>query len=348
MTESFSENGLRAGLALLADCVPEPEAGDLIAAQRAWAAGRRAPRRTGLARLARERPALVWPVVAACAVAFVLVVASVVSSMVPLARSAPSPAEPILGPGALPEHVYVAPAWTPSVADRPLARAAYVVKVQDRSGLGLRGMVVSADDGAYRQVPAAAADGVLSWDGRRLAWAEKPGLTRTSLAVVHVLDLPTGKARQVRLRLDGAVDTLVDGLAFDHVGERLALWGSTSRDGTSGTSVLGVVDVGALGTDEPLRLVSSCASTCFGPVAWLADGRLAYPEAGPTIDGLRGVTGVAVPADPRQSWGTNLVGAGHRLALDAVGRTRYFAATTGSGGEAPAGRPYSRMGTGQS
>ena len=334
MTDPFSDNDFRGALALLADAAPEPAATDLVAAQAAWAVAHRPawPVRTmrGVAaavrRTLRTRPWVAWPVLAAAAAAVVLLAVALAPSV---RLSAPQPAAPPAGPGALPERLYVAPEWTPSVTAAPIPRAAYLVDVRNPRGSGPgRELLVGADGGTYRRLPGPTSAATLSPDGRRVAWAAGQPGTGPSIAVVEVLDLPTGRVRSVRVPSVYGVQTSVDGLVFDAAGTRLALWGQDSADGAVSRGIVRVLGLGEVGSDQPLRTIDGCR--CGGPVTWLDDGRLGYePQyaASGVFEDLEDVATAALPPAPVEGDATSLGGVGPALLVDGSGTTRYAVAS---------------------
>lgn len=324
MTDPFGDDEFRSALALLADAAPEPRTTDLVAAQAAWELAHRPapPVRlvTGARRTLRTRPWLAWPAAAALAVAVALVALAVAPSV---RLTAPQPAAPPAGPGAVPERLFVAPPWTPSATDAPIARAAYLVEVQEREaadrGERARLMVVGADGGDYRRLPDDAGIAALSPEGSRVAWV------RTSSdggqAVVEVLDLPTGRVRDAVVHSAFGVTTTVDGLAFDGAGRRLAVWGGDSADGVISTGLVVVLDLGEVGLRAPLRGVERCR--CAGPLAWLDDGRLAA-EPGTPLAVLDRTATAVLPGDPRaEPESTSLGGVGTDLLVDGSGVIRW-------------------------
>lgn len=308
MSDPFSANEFRGALALLADAAPEADVTDLVAAQSAWAVAHRPvwPVRVLAAacRSLRDRPWVAWPVLAAAAAAVLMLAVSLAPSV---RLSAPQPAQAPSGPGALPQRVWAPGAWTPLVTEQPVARAAYLLTAGDRQRHGadggdagtVRTYVVSADDGGvYRRLPGRPDGAVLSPDGRRVAWWEKPvgpgdqGVPAESTVVV--LDLGTGTVRTVAVRSRWGVDTSVGGVVFDPAGTRLAVWGSDSWDGSSGRGAVHVVDAGPVGTARPLRITRLCP--CGGePLAWFGDGRLGYDGKDFPVPSGAGVTTQLLP-----------------------------------------------------
>ncbi|MBI4942586.1 MAG: hypothetical protein HY830_17735 [Actinobacteria bacterium] len=317
--DPFAENDIRSVLTLLAEERPEPAVTDLVAAQQAWALAHRPALPLRLARsvrgavrtAVREHPRLVLPALAGLALVLVL---GALALLPAVHVSRPQPATTPSGPGALPDRVWAPPPGTPLVTDRPLSRAAYVIRASDEQqtveearasdgsgGAGeVRSYVVGADAGEYRRLPQSSESTVLSPDGRRVAWATAPevdGLrTRPSTTVV-VLDLPTGSQREVIVPGVWNAGSSVDGLAFDRSGTRLAVWGGANYDPSAGVSTAHVVEMGAVGSSAALRLQRLCME-CAGPLAWFADGRLGVEVVDEqlAVTGGPGVTVSPMPA----------------------------------------------------
>ena len=198
----------------LADELPGPRTSHAAAAQAAWTARRRPPRRAWV------------PVAAVCAVAAVLLLVAVAPTS-GLRRGAQ--VTPASGPGALPVRVFAPPSWTPLVTEAPVERAAYVLATREvRRGPFSRGIapvVVSADGGAYRVLPWHEGDHGLSLspDGRRVAWVQGGfGGPETRTRVV-VLTLATG--RLVAQPDDARAPSSAEGTSWSDDGTRLVVWG---------------------------------------------------------------------------------------------------------------------------
>ncbi|WP_088314686.1 hypothetical protein [Kineosporia sp. R_H_3] len=337
--DPFEENDFRAVLTLLAEDRPEPAVTDLVAAQQAWALAHRPALPLRVARsvrdavrtAVREHPRLVLPALAGLALVLVLGALAVLPA---LHVSRPQPATTPSGPGALPDRLFVPPASTPLVTDEPISRAAYLVVAGRPNGDGnipdQAGYVVGADGGEYRRLPEGAESGVLSADGRLLAWAvpkpegdgERPV---RALARVRVLDLATGRTGDVTLPSVFNADTSVDGLDLDAPGRRLVVWGRDSYDGVSAVGAAFLVDLSPFvdGDDAPV-LLDRCLR-CQGPLAWLADGRLgSITQEGAPVVRLGGLGAVDLPPDPRTE-GTSTIGlVGPAILVDAAGTTTYW------------------------
>ncbi|WP_088290662.1 hypothetical protein [Kineosporia sp. A_224] len=317
--DPFEENDFRAVLTLLAEGRPEPAVTDLVAAQQAWALAHRPALPLRVARAvreavrtaAREHPRLVLPALAGLVLILVLGALAVLPA---LHVSRPQPATTPSGPGALPDRLWAPWPGTPLVTDRPLSRAAYVIRANDEQqtveearasdGSGaageVRSYVVGADTGEYRRLPESSESTVLSPDGRRAAWATAPevdGLRTQPSTTVVVLDLPTGSQRQVTIPGVWNAGTSVDGLAFDRSGTRLAVWGGANYDTSAGVSTAHVIEMGAVGSSAGLRLQRLCMN-CAGPLAWFADGRLGVEVVDErlAVTGGPGVTVSPIPA----------------------------------------------------
>lgn len=194
----------------------------------------------------------------------------------PSARSiAPAPARVPPGPGALPSTLYVPPPWTPSVAERPISRAAYLLEVWGDDDDPAAAdpvdapVVVGADGGEYRTVPAARDWGytLLSRDGRRLVGVarEEEGADARGDVLTWV-DLATGRTSALRLAGLWGAGYDIDGVALTSDGRRVAVWGSdqTSKSFGRPGSLLVDLDAG--------RIERLCS--CSTPLAFTADGRL--------------------------------------------------------------------------
>ncbi len=248
---------LHEALSHLADAAPAPADGHLPAARMAW---RTRPRR------------LVWvlPSLALAAAALLLTLV-----VVPTVQTAPPAVAPI-GPGALPERLFVPPPWTPRVLDRPVVRAAYVVATSFKGFGGLSeavgAVVVSADGGDYRTLPWQNGDHGLSLspDGRRVAWVRGASTGATSTNNAVVLTLATGSLLTAR---NGVTDA--QGTTWSRDGRSLAVWGVdyvTPNDSSAGVANVYLLDA------QTLRSRPG-GGTGYGPVA-VSGGRVVVSPAG--------------------------------------------------------------------
>lgn len=337
--DPFEENDFRAVLTLLAEDRPEPAVTDLVAAQQAWALAHRPALPLRVARsvrdavrtAVREHPRLVLPALAGLALVLVLGALAVLPA---LDVSRPQPATTPSGPGALPDRLFVPPTSTPLVTDEPISRAAYLVTAGRPNSDGnipdQAGYVVGADGGEYRRLPDGAESGVLSADGRLLAWAvpkpegdgEQPV---RALARVRVLDLATGRTGDVTLPSVFNADTSVDGLDLDAAGRRLVVWGRDSYDGVSAVGAAFLVDLSPFVDGDGAPVLLDRCLRCQGPLAWLADGRLgSITQEGAPVVRLGGLGTVDLPPDPRTE-GTSTIGlVGPAILVDAAGTTTYW------------------------
>lgn len=275
----------------------------------------------------------------ALAVAAVLALGAAAATLLP-PRLLPAPGTPATaptGPGALPRTLHLAPRWTPSVTDRPISRAAYVVvaplpldATAGRMSPSSRVWVVGADDGALRRLPTAGPYAVdLSADGRFVAWAgdevvdaapragtlDENGdpVERLDGDVVAVLDVRTGTVRRVTVGAPDGAEFVVTGLRLDATGARLLVWGVTGARHRPRLDVpaVAVVDVATGG----VRPLCGPASATDAAAAWRSPDVVAAAGCGPLHLGpwypvpsgdaarrLAAVRVVPLPAEPAEDF----------------------------------------------
>ena len=242
---------------------------------------RRALARRRRTRRQARRRTTGWLLAAAAAAVLVAVLVPGVPRLI----SQPPAAVPTGEPGALPDRIFAAPPWAPSVTDAPIARVALVVETQvivsDWSRSNVRGpMLVSADGAQYRSLPGHDVYNVsVSPDGRRVAWSDVapydslPGTPSTPSpgtvpATAHWVTTATGRQAQADLAVDGR-PTVISALTWSPTGEWIAV-SLRYRAGDSGTaqeSGLSVVDT------RTGRVWPACGP-CWNDVAFDAAGRL--------------------------------------------------------------------------
>lgn len=317
--EPLQENAVRELFEALAATAPPPSRTDLEAARLAWQppSGRAAPRwmpllRRGFAAL-RRRPWVAVPALVALAAVLLL---TVVAGLPSFRLADPSPATTPSGPGALPATLWAPPPGTPSVGDAPISRAAYVLSALDGAA-GWRVAVVGADRGEYRLLPYGEADDgfSLSADGRTAAWLRANG---DGGHLVVVLDLTTGRTREVRVPGQFGRGVTVDHLAVSPTGDRVLLVGGDPFGGGLGFASAYLVD---LRSGTPTRLTLPLEG-----VAWTSDGRpvLAVPPE-PLVDRSVVPAGALVAPDRAagREGGLGGIGPGEGLVVSQDGRTRY-------------------------
>lgn len=143
--------------------------------------------------------------------------------------AAPSPAAG-KGPGSLPDHLVVPPAWVPSVAEAPITRAALAVIAPDPGSsepVKARILLVGADGEGYRSLPGKGLNVSLSPDGRRVAWynvdAGGPGGGYPDRATARWLQTSDGEVHSVRLRPLDAFGVEITDTTWSPDGRRLAI-----------------------------------------------------------------------------------------------------------------------------
>lgn len=198
--------------------------------------------------------------------ASLVAVATLLLALLPVAqRALPQPADVPRTPAGVPRSLVTPPGWIPTVTERPVSRALYVVSAAGpvNDGPEYDGLVapprgpwiVGADGGELRALPVDASVGAndvralaLSPDGRWVAWTTSGRYgSSTRLDVVEVR---TGARRTLDLPGSGRRGFDVLGVAFSPDGGRLALWGTDTGAGVQ-TTRLAVLDVRA-GTHLPL------------------------------------------------------------------------------------------------
>ncbi|WP_088287130.1 hypothetical protein [Kineosporia sp. A_224] len=254
--------------------------------------------------------------------ASLVAVATLLLALLPVVqRALPQPADVPSGPGGIPRSLVTPPEWIPTVTERPISRAVYVVSALGpvNDGTAYDGFVtpprgawvVGADGGEVRALPIArSVDDVgavaLSPDGRRVAWTS--GGRYGSSARVDVVEVSTGAGSTFDLPGSGRRGFDVVGLAFSPDGGRLALWGTDPVAGGRPVRVA-VLDVRA-GTQVPL---TRGASGTTGPTCRFDDDeftKVVAAWAPPTAEGATLLTpGCQVEPDGAAVLGVDVAGA---------------------------------------
>jgi hypothetical protein len=216
-----------------------------------------------LAARRRRRRAIGAPVAAMAGVGAVVVIATVAlhgrPSLAPVVTPPPTtasssasvtPAPPAIGPGSVPDRLFVPPKKVLSVLDHPIARAAVLYDT------GAAQILVSADGDVVRGLPSAGSGGYfpmgfeLSPDGARVAYgwnkadysSAEAGQVQTEL---RILTLATGEVQRVPLPGAG-LGVLVQQILWSADGRRLIVEAisitSASPDGEGGTIEVVLVD----------------------------------------------------------------------------------------------------------
>lgn len=237
-------------------------------------------RARGHVRAARRRRAA--SVVLAAAAVVVLVVGLQVGGGHLLGSGARGvrPAAPHEGAVAVPTVIFAPPAWTPSVTDRPVPRAVYLLQstwVADDAPYATTPVpvVVSADDGSYRALPTEASGGTvaLSPDGTRVAWRRDAGVGAAGEAVV-VLELASGVTRAFDVPSPSGQGASVGAVTFTPASDAVVIDASEPVGDVRSRALY-------LALPRDLRDVRPGAvpdwrqvCACSGPLGWADDGTL--------------------------------------------------------------------------
>lgn len=262
---------------------------------RAVVAAAEARRRTVVARRA---------VLVAASVAALLVVA--LSLLPAVQRAAPQPAERPAGPGGVPRTLSVPPPWTPSVTEQPISRAVYLAATGDAADGSVvpaspdpgRPWLVGADGGQYRLLPVPVDGGAstvaLSPSGRLVVWAAQGRYGSASR--VSVVDVTTGRQRDVDLPGTWRRGLRVAGLAVSYDDRRVALSGWDSRGAGALVETLAVLDVASGAVTQVCRTPGGQVAPA---PAWTRDGRIVAATActGAAAGGVGVVRAPAAPPD---------------------------------------------------